>query len=256
MSFLPCIVIPCYNHGAGIGGMVERLNAYGLPVFIVDDGSDAATAAVLETLAARESLVRLSRLPENRGKGAAVMNGLRTANDAGFTHALQIDADGQHDTADVVRFLEAGRSCPAAVICGQPIYDKSVPKGRLYGRYLTHVWVWIETLSFAIGDSMCGFRLYPLDTTVPLIDRVAVSRRMSFDIEILVRLAWRGVPIHNLPTRVTYPKDGVSHFNLIRDNLLITATHARLVFGMILRLPSILARRFAGTALHRLPPAR
>ena len=103
MSFLPCIVIPCYNHGAGIGGMVERLTAYGLPVFIVDDGSDPATAAVLETLAAREPLVRLSRLPENRGKGAAVMHGLRAAHDAGFSHALQIDADGQHDTDDVAR---------------------------------------------------------------------------------------------------------------------------------------------------------
>jgi predicted LPLAT superfamily acyltransferase len=246
MSYLPCIVIPCYNHGAGIGGMVERLSAYGLPIFIVDDGSDAATAAVLETLAAREPLVRLFRLPENRGKGAAVMHGLRAAHDAGFSHALQIDADGQHDTADVARFLEAGRSCPAAVICGQPIYDESVPKGRLYGRYLTHVWVWIETLSFAIGDSMCGFRLYPLGATVPLIDRVAVSRRMSFDTEILVRLVWRGVPIHNLPTRVTYPKDGISHFDLFRDNLRISGTHARLVLGMMLRLPFLLARRIAG----------
>jgi len=231
MSFLPCIVIPCYNHGAGIGGMVERLIAYGLPVFIVDDGSDAATAAVLESLAAKEPLVRLSRLPENRGKGAAVMHGLRAAHDAGFSHALQIDADGQHDTADVARFLEAGRSSPAAVICGQPIYDESVPKGRLYGRYLTHVWVWIETLSFAIGDSMCGFRLYPLGTTVPLIDRVAVSRRMSFDIEILVRLVWEGLPMEGVRTRVVYPEGGVSHFRMLRDNVRISATHTRLFFG-------------------------
>ncbi len=246
MSFLPCIVIPCYNHGATIGGMVERLSSHGLYIFIVDDGSDTATATALQSLAAREPLVRLFCMPENRGKGAAVMHGLRAAKAGGFSHALQIDADGQHDTADVARFLAAGQSCPGAVICGQPIYDESVPKGRLYGRYLTHVWVWIETLSFAIGDSMCGFRLYPLTTVIPLIDRVAISRRMSFDTEILVRLVWQGVPVQNLNTRVTYPKDGVSHFDLFWDNLRISATHSRLVLGMILRLPRLLARRLFG----------
>jgi len=246
MSFSPCIVIPCYNHGAAIGGMVERLSSYGLIIFIVDDGSDTATATALQTLAAREPLVRLFRMPENRGKGAAVMHGLRAAQAAGFSHALQIDADGQHDSADVARFLAAGQSCPVAVICGQPVYDESVPKGRLYGRYLTHVWVWIETLSFAIGDSLCGFRLYPLTTAIPLIDRVTISRRMSFDIEILVRLVWLGVPVQNLSTRVTYPKDGVSHFDLFRDNLRITVTHTKLVLGMLLRLPRLFARRLFG----------
>lgn len=250
MSFLPCIVIPCYNHGATIFGMVERLSSYGLPIFIVDDGSDIVTATALQTLAARESLVRLFRLTENQGKGAAVMHGLREAQANGFSHALQIDADGQHDSDDVARFLAAGQSYPSAVISGQPIYDESVPKGRLYGRYLTHVWVWIETLSFAIGDSMCGFRLYPLSAVIPLIKRVNISKRMNFDIEILVRLVWQGVPVQNLSTRVTYPKDGVSHFDLFRDNVRISGTHTKLVLGMILRLPWLLARRLFGRNLN------
>lgn len=246
MSFLPCILIPCYNHGASICGMVARLVSYQLPILIVDDGSDMTTATALQILAEREPLVRLMRMPDNCGKGAAVMHGLREAHATGFSHALQIDADGQHDSADVGRFLAAGQSCLGAVICGRPIYDESVPKARLYGRYLTHVWVWIETLSFAIGDSMCGFRLYPLSGVMPLINQVAISKRMSFDTEILVRLVWQGMPVQNLSTRVTYPKDGVSHFDLLSDNLRISATHTKLVLGMILRLPWLLARRLFG----------
>lgn len=245
MSFAPGIVIPCFNHGALIGATVERLVPYGLPVFIVDDGSGHATGSVLQDLARRQPLVRLVRRAENGGKGAAVMDGMRAAHAAGHSHALQIDADGQHDTADVPRFLDAGRNRQNAVIIGQPIYDASAPKGRLYGRYITHLWVWIETLSFDIGDSMCGFRLYPLGSVIPLIDRVRLSTRMNFDIEILVRLAWAGVPMQNLGTRVTYPEDGVSHFHMLKDNLRISATHTQLVLGMLLRLPLLLRRRLS-----------
>lgn len=238
-----CIVIPCYNHGALIGATVARLTPYGLPILVIDDGSDAATAAALQELAGRESLVRLFRRVTNGGKGAAVMHGLREAHSAGFTHALQIDADGQHDAGDIPRFMEAGRRHPEAVIVGRPVYDASAPRGRLYGRYITHVWVWIETLSLAIGDSMCGFRLYPLTAAVSLIDRVRLPTRMSFDIEVLVRLVWAGVPIENLSTRVTYPEGGISHFRMLRDNLGISATHTRLVLGMLLHLPVLLGRR-------------
>ena len=252
MSFSPCIIVPCYNHGTTLIDMVARLSVHALPIFIVDDGSDSATAKILQDLAEREPCVRLFQLPENRGKGAAVMHGMREAHAGGFSHALQIDADNQHDCADVARFLAAGQASPTAVICGQPVYDESVPRSRLYGRYFTHIWVWIETLSFAIGDSMCGYRLYPLAAVIALIDRVNIAERMSFDIEILVRLSWQGVPIRNLRTRVTYPANGLSHFDLLRDNLRISATHTKLVFGMLWRLPWLLFRRFvpkpAGTA--------
>ena len=163
------------------------------------------------------------RLPVNGGKGAAVMAGLRAARRAGYTHALQIDADGQHDAADVPRFLDAARAEPHAVILGQPVFDESVPRSRLYGRYVTHVWVWIETLSLSIRDSMCGFRLYPLDAACALIDSVDLPTRMDFDIAILVRLHWRGLAFHGIPTRVTYAADGVSHFDVLWDNVRISA---------------------------------
>jgi len=252
MSFRPCLVIPVYNHGAGLTATLRRLAPLALPTYVVDDGSDESTQAILQTLATEHSWARHSRLPVNGGKGAAVMAGMRQAWRDGFTHVLQIDADGQHDCDDVPRFLALGQSHPEAVISGQPIYDTTVPKGRLYGRYLTHFWVWVETLSLQIGDSMCGFRLYPLAATHPLIERERIPTRMDFDIEIIVRLAWAGVPVHNLPTRVTYPPDGLSHFDMLRDNLRISWMHTRLCAGMLWRLPSLLWRRLRSAA-H--PPA-
>ncbi|BCF96271.1 acyltransferase [Paraburkholderia sp. PGU19] len=244
-GFNACIVIPIYNHKDAIGATVERLVVHGLHLFVVDDGSDEATQAVLAKLACqhREQMTLL-RLPVNGGKGAAVMAGLRAAKRAGYTHALQIDADGQHDANDVPLFLAAARAVPGAVILGRPVYDESVPKSRLYGRYLTHVWVWIETLSLTIRDSMCGFRLYPLDAACALIDSVDLPTRMDFDIEILVRLYWRRLAFRAIPTRVTYAMDGVSHFDVLWDNVRISASHTRLVCGMLLRLPLLLAHKF------------
>lgn len=239
-----CAVIPVYNHGEAIGEVAGAVRAHGLPCILVDDGSEPGCAAVLDALAAADPEgTILVRLPENQGKGGAMIAGLREAGARGYTHALQIDADGQHDTGDVPRFVELARAHPATLICGTPIYDASVPKGRLYGRYLTHVWVWINTLSLAIRDSMCGFRVYPLPPTLALLDSVAIGRRMDFDVEVLVRLFWRGQRILNVPTRVRYPLDGVSHFDVVRDNVRISVMHARLFFGMLVRLPVLLWRK-------------
>ncbi|MEX3857668.1 glycosyltransferase [Paraburkholderia sp. BR10923] len=249
MKFAPCIVIPIYNHKDAIGATVANLAVHGLPIFVVDDGSDEPTQQVLAALALQcAQQMTLLRLPENGGKGAAVMAGLRAARAAGYTHALQIDADGQHDATDVPRFIDAARAEPGAVILGRPVYDDSVPKARLYGRYLTHVWVWIETLSLTIRDSMCGFRLYPLALACELIDGVRLPTRMDFDIEILVRLHWRRAAFRSIPTRVTYAADGVSHFDVLWDNVRISRSHTRLVFGMLMRLPMLLA--------HKLMPRR
>jgi predicted LPLAT superfamily acyltransferase len=245
MPFSPCFLIPIHDHGQTIGEMARRLDAFGLPVFIVDDGSGEETRAALSALAADLPRVRLFRLARNEGKGAAVMRGLVEARRAGFTHALQIDADGQHDTDDASRFLALGAAHPDALVCGQPLYDDSAPKGRRYGRYLTHFWVCVETLSLTVVDSMCGYRLYPLAAACALIERVDIPKRMDFDIEILVRMIWDGVPARTLETRVIYPKGGLSHFDMLRDNLRISRTHARLVLGMLLRLPRLLRRKWA-----------
>ncbi|MCW8160077.1 glycosyltransferase family 2 protein [Stutzerimonas stutzeri] len=240
--FKPCALIPVYNHERSLPAVVAALRAADLPCVLVDDGSSPAAATVIDRLAEQDG-VFLLRHPRNQGKGGAVISGLREARRLGFSHALQVDADGQHDLSGVELFLDRASQAPDAVICGYPRYDASVPKGRLYARYLTHVWVWINTLSLAIRDSMCGFRVYPLEPTLALLDRVRLGRRMDFDTEILVRLHWQEQPMVWLPTRVHYPADGVSHFRLWLDNALISAMHARLFCGMLLRAPELLARR-------------
>ncbi|WP_137818673.1 glycosyltransferase family 2 protein [Pseudomonas sp. 2FG] len=240
-----CTVIPVYNHEQAVSAVLQRLLAAGLPCVLVDDASRPSCALVLDRLA-EQPQVHLVRLAENQGKGGAVMAGLRAAANLGFSHALQVDADGQHDLQNLPQFLAQARQAPQAVICGYPQYDASVPKGRLYARYATHVWVWINSLSLNIRDSMCGFRVYPLAPTLALIDSVQVGTRMDFDTEILVRLSWRNQPMHWLPVRVHYPADGVSHFRLLQDNLLISKMHAKLFFGMLCRAPLILWRRWYG----------
>lgn len=239
----PCALIPVYNHEHALPAVVAALLEAGLPCVLVDDASSAACAAVIDKLAT-EADTYLLRLPENQGKGGAVMAGLREAQRLGFSHALQVDADGQHDLLAVQAFLDESRAHPEAIVCGYPQYDASVPKGRLYARYLTHVWVWINSLSLQIRDSMCGFRVYPLAASVALIDSAKLGKRMDFDSEILVRLSWRGQPMRWLPTRVHYPADGVSHFRLWQDNVLISKMHARLFFGMLCRAPMLLYRRW------------
>lgn len=243
-AFDPWIVVPVYDHEHAIGTTVERLLPHGLPIQLVDDGSRESCAQVLRDLAERHAgRVWLHRLSQNGGKGAAVIAGMRAVATRGASHALQIDADGQHDAGDAPRFLAEAKAHPDAVINGRPVYDESVPKGRLIGRYATHVWVWINTLSLDIADSMCGFRVYPLAPTLALLARERVGLRMDFDVEVIVRLHWAGLAVRSIPTRVTYPLDGVSHFQLWRDNVRISKMHARLFFGMLWRMPRLLARR-------------
>lgn len=239
-----CLLIPFYNHAHAIGDVLAALRPLGLPCFLIDDGSDEYSQGVLSQLADRHrDWLTLTRLPRNQGKGAAVMHGCTLALGAGFTHALQVDADGQHDVADIPGLLAEARRRPEALISGQAVYDDSVPRARLYGRYLTHVWVWINTLSFEIRDSMCGLRIYPLASVCDVWRRARLGHRMDFDTEIMVRLNWLGVPIINIPVQVRYPRDGVSHFRMWRDNVWISAMHARMFCGMLVRAPWLVGRR-------------
>jgi polyprenyl-phospho-N-acetylgalactosaminyl synthase len=240
-----CAIVPVYDHAHAVGAVIQGLCALHLPCFVIDDGSGAPCAKVLDDLAASLPGVTLVRRASNGGKGAAVSDGLRAAMVAGYTHALQVDADGQHDLADIPQFLATALAHPDNVICGRPRFDATMPRMRYYLRYLTHFFVWVNTLSLDIHDSMCGFRLYPIAGMIALLDAERMGSRMDFDIEVLVRLHWRGVAMRWIPTRVQYPADGISHFRMIIDNALITRLHIRLFFGMLLRLPAIAARRLA-----------
>ena len=173
-----------------LAGTVERLSVYGLAMILIDDGSDAATKDAIADVVSRYGL-DLVTLPENRGKGAAVEAGLRAAWDQGYTHAVQMDADGQHDANDLELFLEQARDHPDALVTGVPQFDESVPRSRYYGRFITRFWVCIETLSMSIPNTMCGFRVYPLASCIDLFEERQLGRRMDFDTEIAVRLYWR-----------------------------------------------------------------
>ena len=243
VTFRPCVLIPCYNHGAMMASVLARLAPCDLPGLGVDDGSDETTRRTLEDLAADHPQITLLRLAENSGKGAAVMQGLKACSARGFTHAVQVDADGQHAIEDIPRLLALAERHPDALISGQPVYDDSIPRSRLYGRWITHVWVWIETLSLQLKDSMCGFRVYPVSPTLRLAAREPLGKRMDFDTEVMVRLYWQGNTSVFLPTRVTYPQDGLSHFDALKDNVRISLMHTRLFFGMLPRMPGLLFRR-------------
>jgi predicted LPLAT superfamily acyltransferase len=243
MTFKCCAIIPSFNHSEVVGELARLLRDAALPAFIIDDGSDEPSRAVLAALHAPEQGVIVHRLDTNRGKGGAVMKGFELARAAGFTHALQIDADGQHDLAVLPEFIALGEAHPDALIAGAPIYDETMPLGRRLGRWITHFWVGIETVSMHPVDTMCGLRLYPLERVANLLTTHRLGRRMDFDIEIFVRLIWDGVPIFLVPVRVVYPSGNISNFDLIRDNWCITTTHTRLILAMPLRLTQILRNR-------------
>jgi glycosyltransferase involved in cell wall biosynthesis len=238
------LIVPFYNHEHAIRQTIAALEPYGFECWLVDDGSDARCGPVLEQLAREEATwLRLIRCPVNRGKGIAVLTGFAAAFSAGCSHALQIDADGQHDFAAIPRITELARANPDAIVTGVPVFDASAPAARRIGRKLTTFWVRINTLSRVIQDAMCGFRVYPLEPIMKLSQRSSFGSRMEFDPEILVRAVWAGVPVVSMPTSVTYPSDGVSHFKMWRDNVRISWMHTRLFFGMLWRAPLLLARR-------------
>jgi len=224
-----CAVIPSYRHVTALPALSQALLQHCEAVIIVDDGNEEPAHAAIAALHAPERGVDVIRLDENGGKGAAMMAGFRAAIARGFSHALQIDADGQHDVADAPKFVAASRAAPKAMICGQAMYDASVPKSRKFGRYITHFWVWVETMSLDIADSMCGYRLYPLAPVGKIIGRTHIGARMDFDTEMAVHMHWRGVRVINLPTQVIYPPGNVSNFEMLADNVRISLMHTRLV---------------------------
>ena len=237
-------VVPVYNHPQHLRGLVQHLRAQHLAVILVDDGSNQECATLIDAIQhEHRDSVHVLRHPHNQGKGAAVCNGLLQAESLGWSHVLQVDADGQHHWQDVPRFINRAAEHPEHMIIGNPVFDESVSKTRFYGRYATHVWVWINTLSTDIKDSMCGFRVYPVAATCQQLRRHSMEARMGFDSEILVYLHWQGVRFINLPTPVTYPVGGVSHFLPWTDNLSLSRMHAKLFFGMLWRLPTLIARR-------------
>jgi glycosyltransferase involved in cell wall biosynthesis len=244
------VLIPSFNPGAKVFSTVQAALNNWAPVWVIVDGSTDHSEHRLAEMAASEPNLRVFVLPENRGKGAAVLFGAREAKVLGFTHVLTLDSDGQHPTGSIPEFMQVSLASPGSMVLGEPIFDDSAPRLRVRGRKISNWWANLETLWAGIHDSLFGFRVYPIGPLVSVMQRQLWMRRFDFDVEAAVRLCWRGVRPINLPAPVRYfgPQDGgVSHFRYGRDNVLLTWMHFRLFFGFLVRLPLLAARRLART---------
>jgi glycosyltransferase involved in cell wall biosynthesis len=240
------VVIPSYDTGPTVYATVRAARAQWLPVYVVVDGSRDGTGEGLQAMAAGDRGLRVWLLPHNQGKGAAVLHGLQQARAAGFSHALTMDADGQHPPQSIREFMRASEQRPEAMILGRPVFDASAPLLRVRGRRVSNWWTNLETLGAGVDDSLFGFRVYPIADLLAVMQRQRWMRRFDFDTEAVVRLAWRGVKPINRDAPVRYlsaEEGGVSHFRYVRDNALLTWMHTRLMIGFVLRLPMLIWRR-------------
>ncbi|PKO35639.1 MAG: glycosyl transferase family 2 [Betaproteobacteria bacterium HGW-Betaproteobacteria-7] len=240
------VLIPSYNPGPKVLATVRAALAQWAPVWVVVDGSTDGSAEKLQALAAEVEHLSVIVLPENRGKGAAVLEGLERAEAAGYTHVLTMDSDGQHPTDLIPAFMAASQAAPAAMVLGKPVFAADAPALRVNGRKVSNGWANLETLWMGIGDSLYGFRVYPVAPLRRIMQGNRFMRRFDFDPEAVVRLCWAGIRPLNIDAPVRYfraDEGGVSHFNYLRDNTLLTWMHTRLFIGFLLRLPLLLWRR-------------
>ena len=240
------VLIPSYNPGSLVYETVRSARAQWTPVWVVVDGSDVGSATGLQAMAQQDQGLRVVVLPRNVGKGAAVLRGLELAAAQGFTHVLTMDSDGQHPADLIPGFMAASAGNPAAMVLGVPVFAADAPRLRVNGRKVSNGWADLETLWAGIGDSLFGFRVYPIEPLRQVMHGQRWMRRFDFDPEAVVRMCWRGVKPINLPATVRYlraDEGGVSHFKYLRDNLLLTWMHTRLLAGFLLRLPLLLIRR-------------
>jgi glycosyltransferase involved in cell wall biosynthesis len=242
------VLIPSYNPGPKVLATVRSALAQWTPVWVVVDGSTDGSAETLQALAATEVGLRVIVLPENRGKGSAVLEGITLAAAEGYTHALTMDSDGQHPADLIPTFMAASQAQPARMVLGKPVFDADAPALRVNGRKVSNGWANLETLWMGIGDSLYGFRVYPIQPLIRIMRSNHFMRRFDFDPEAVVRLCWAGVKPLNIDAPVRYfraDEGGVSHFKYLRDNTLLTWMHTRLFIGFILRLPLLILRRLS-----------
>lgn len=242
-GFRPCILIPVYRHGKACAEVVEQILQYNIPIILVDDGNAEETKIYLNQIVKNHPEVSLVTLPKNSGKGGAFKAGAIFAKKAGYSHILQIDADGQHDNARIPFFIEKARENPSKLICGYPEYDESVPTRRKNGHKFANTWCAIITWSGKITDSLCGFRIYPIEPTYRFVSKKIFDKRMGFDLEILIQLFFAGVELEFYPVKVTYPSDGISNFHAFRDNVRISLVFTKLFIKMIFISPILLWRK-------------
>lgn len=243
------VLIPSYNPGRTVIDTVRAARRQWNPVWVVVDGSTDGSDVWLREMASQDPGLTVVVLPINQGKGAAVLEGIRQARAQGFTHALTMDSDGQHPADRIPAFMAASQAEPGSMVLGKPVFGPEAPALRVNGRKVSNGWANLETLWAGIGDSLYGFRVYPIEPLMRVMQSQRFMRRFDFDPEAVVRLCWASVKPVNLDAPVRYlsaDEGGVSHFRYLRDNTLLTWMHTRLFLGFLLRLPVLLWRRLRG----------
>jgi len=243
------VLIPSYNPGRAVIDTVRAARRQWNPVWVVVDGSTDGSDVWLQEMAGQDPGLSVVVLTINQGKGAAVLEGIRQARAQGFTHALTMDSDGQHPADRIPAFMAASQAEPGSMVLGKPVFGPEAPALRVNGRKVSNGWANLETLWAGIGDSLYGFRVYPIEPLMRVMQSQRFMRRFDFDPEAVVRLCWAGVKPVNLDAPVRYlsaDEGGVSHFRYLRDNTLLTWMHTRLFLGFLLRLPVLLWRRLRG----------
>lgn len=231
------VLIPSYNTGPRLVETVREALRHWKPVWVIVDGSTDGSHQPLRALANDNTHLRIIERPRNGGKGAAVLTGFEAAAKEGFTHALVMDADGQHSAPHIAAFMKESAAHPRALVLGKPLFGPEAPALRLNGRKLSVGMVHFETLGGGIDDPLFGFRVYPIMDTICVFRTTRWARRYDFDPEIAVRLFWSGVPTLNrdAPCRYLSKADGgISHFHYLRDNLRMIWLHTRLVVTLLL----------------------
>ncbi len=240
------LLIPSYNSGPIVLKVVADCLAVWQPVWVVLDGSTDGTTRMLETFAKKNPGLTVFSHEKNQGKGTAILTGIQAAAKQGYSHILAMDADGQHPIASIETFMQASILQPDALILGEPVFDNNAPALRVNGRKISNFWANLETLWAGIHDSLFGFRVYPVQPLIKVMKQTRFARRFDFDPEVVVRLVWNNLPVQNIPVPVRYlsaEEGGVSQFNYIRDNLLLTWMHIRLLLGFLLRIPRMLVQK-------------
>jgi glycosyltransferase involved in cell wall biosynthesis len=246
------IVIPVYNHGSTLRGVVTRALKVNDQVMVFDDGS---TDGGIDTLGGLN--VHIVRHSQNRGKGAAILSAAKAARRLGMTHMITIDADGQHDPFDFRHFSPVLQANPCAVVVGKRNFSAiNAPLSARFGRHFSNFWFRLQT-GQVLADTQSGFRAYPLAVLEKLKLR---EKHYAFEVEVLVKAAWGGIKLHDVNISVFYPtaRERVSHFHLIRDNFQLSLLNTRLTLRSIFPLPhrQILEKADSAEKISILHPVR
>lgn len=245
--YKPVLVIPSYNPGGLVEGVVQSVVGHGVPVWVMVDGSNDESLDILGRLAKEHSNLRVFEFPSNRGKGSVMFEAAETALSEGFTHLHSFDSDGQHPADYVPKFLELSEQSPEAMVLGKPQFGEEAPLERIWGRKAANFWTSVVTMGGGIGDSLFGMRVYPVPELYRAMSSTRWARRFDFEPETVVRLSWLGVDAINLSTPVRYLNEaegGVSHFRYLRDNCLLTGMYARLLIESFFRSISLICLRW------------